>query len=429
MASLFLRASQAVNSSGRGSENLNSDILTIVIPALNEEGAIAGIVSRCLGARDRIKQVAGLTDVEIIVVSDGSTDRTAEIAQGFEETKVIVFKQNRGYGAAIKEGWRQGRGMLVGFIDADGTCDPNYFADLCRIAIWNSADVVLGSRLGPESKMPQIRRIGNRIFALLLRFLCKRTVTDTASGIRVVRREALSYLYPLPDGMHFTPAMSARALINDLRVIEIPIHYEERVGTSKLSVFLDGVRFLQAIFSGVLCYRPERLFLICFYVCILLILLLAATPVKSYLENGRFEEWMIYRFVVCHLVGSFGLLLLLGAALVNRMAHFSVRQRKGNIYWPSIALTLLRGPALGVIMTTLLAVSIILLWPGVKEYISTRHLSLHWSRLLVGGFCLFSLLQVMVFTLLFKIVSIWKLETTDPEKKAIEDELTRKSVD
>src|SRR3954453_2037528 len=97
--------------------------LTVVIPALNEEGAIASTISRCLAAREEIK-LATDVDVEIIVVSDGSTDRTVEIASEFDAVDLIVFEKNRGYGAAIKEGFAKGSGELVGFLDADGTCDP-----------------------------------------------------------------------------------------------------------------------------------------------------------------------------------------------------------------------------------------------------------------------------------------------------------------
>ena len=164
--------------------------LTIVIPALNEEGAIASTIQRCLDERQEIMRQAGLSNVEIIVVSDGSTDRTAEIAKGFDGVKVVVFEVNRGYGAAIKEGWRQAHGTLLGFLDADGTCNPRYFADMCRLAVEEEADVVLGSRMGPNSKMPKVRRIGNRIYALLLGLLCGRAITDTASGMRVVRRRS-----------------------------------------------------------------------------------------------------------------------------------------------------------------------------------------------------------------------------------------------
>jgi glycosyltransferase involved in cell wall biosynthesis len=386
-----------------GGQATSGDSLTVVIPALNEEDAIGDTISRCLDARPRIREAAGLTDVEIIVVSDGSTDRTAEIARGFEGVKVIVFKQNHGYGAAIKEGWRQGGGTLLGFLDADGTCDPDYFAQMCRVAVEESADIVIGSRLGPGSKMPATRRLGNRIYAFLLGLLCGRQVTDTASGMRVVRRHSLQYLYPLPDGLHFTPSMSARALLNDLRLIEIPMRYEERIGVSKLSVIRDGIRFLRTIFAGVLCYRPERLLLATFTLCVLLMILLAAYPTEFYLQHRRLEEWMIYRFVVCQVLGSFGLMLLLATALVNRMAQFGPRRAAATAFWPSIVSALFRGWTLGLTLLALLAASAFLLWDGVVEYVTTRHVTLHWSRLLAGAFCLFSALQTAVFALLIEV--------------------------
>ena len=126
-------------------------------------------------------------------------------------------------------------------------------------------------------------------------------------------------LYPLPDRLHFTPAMSARALLNGLRIVEIPMRYEERVGTSKLSVLADGFRFLNAIFEGVLCYRPERLFMMVFWLFLLVGVLMALYPVEFYCTHRRVEEWMIYRFIACFLLGSMGFFLLCAAALANRM--------------------------------------------------------------------------------------------------------------
>jgi glycosyltransferase involved in cell wall biosynthesis len=384
------------------------DSLTIVIPALNEEDAIGGTIARCLSTRERVMEAARLTHVEIIVVSDGSTDRTAEIAKSYEDVKVIVFEKNRGYGAAIKEGWRQGSGSLLGFLDADGTCDPTYFAEMCRVAVEESADVVLGSRLGPESKMPRIRKLGNRIYAFLLGMLCGRQVTDTASGMRVVRRSSLKWLYPLPDGLHFTPSMSARALLNDLRVIEVPMRYEERIGRSKLSVLRDGVRFLQTIFSGVLCYRPEKLLLALFTLCAAVSALIAAYPVEFYFQNWRLEEWMIYRFTVCYLLGSFGLTLLLATALTYQMAQFGPRRGSANAFWPFVVASVLRGRVLAVILVCFLSLSGFFLWPGIREYVATGHVTLHWSRLLAGAFGLSCGLQTAVFALLLKVVSVWR---------------------
>ncbi|QDT43921.1 Undecaprenyl-phosphate 4-deoxy-4-formamido-L-arabinose transferase [Gimesia alba] len=394
--------------------------LTIVIPALNEEEAIGGTIARCLDAREEISHQAGLDGVEIIVVSDGSTDRTVEIAQSYEDVQVVVFEENQGYGAAIKEGWRLGQGDLVGFLDADGTCDPRFFAQLCRTALDENADVTLGSRLGSDSQMPLIRRAGNRIFAFLLGLLCGRKVTDTASGMRVVRRQSLKHLYPLPDGLHFTPAMSARALMNHLRIIEIPMKYEERIGESKLSALWDGFRFLKVIGEGVLCYRPEKIFLAGFTFCVLLILLLAAYPAEFYFQHGRLEEWMIYRFVVCQLVGSFGMMLLLASALTNRMAQLSSRREESVGFWSSIVVSLFSGKSLLFITGLFTLLGIGFLWPGIVEYVTTGTITLHWSRLIAGAFALFTVMQTLIFFVLMKVVAIWYFEQSVLKKNILE---------
>jgi glycosyltransferase involved in cell wall biosynthesis len=104
--------------------------LSIVIPAYNEEEGIASIIERGLAAREQIAHSSPVHEVEIIVVSDGSTDRTVEIARGFDDIQLITFEKNRGYGAAIKRGFEESSGELVGFLDADGTCDPRFFATL-----------------------------------------------------------------------------------------------------------------------------------------------------------------------------------------------------------------------------------------------------------------------------------------------------------
>jgi glycosyltransferase involved in cell wall biosynthesis len=388
--------------------NQSANTFTIVIPALNEEEAIGSTITKCLEAREKIEQAANLDSIEIIVVSDGSTDRTAQIAQSFNDVNVVVFEKNRGYGAAIKEGFRHGTGSLVGFLDADGTCDPHYFADMCRTAIEDDANVVLGSRLGSDSKMPLVRRIGNRLYATMLGLLCGRAVTDIASGMRVIRRDSLDLLYPLPDGMHFTPAMSSRALLNGLRVIEIPMLYEERVGISKLSVLNDGVRFLRAIIEGVLCYRPERIFLIGFTLCLLSSVFLAAYPIEFYWHNSSVEEWMVYRFVVCFFLGSAGLLSLSAAALVHRMKDLGPRRRDGDTFWTAALSKLFSGKRLAVLAAGAVIFSVVLLWPGIAEYINKGQVTLHWSRIIVGSFGLLLAFQAVVTGVLLEVLEIWK---------------------
>ena len=127
--------------------------LLIAIPALNEEASIQQIIERCLRARKEIIENSPVTDVAITVVSDGSTDRTVELAEGFrDEITLIVFPRNRGYGAAIKEAWSRSDAELLGFLDADGTCDPRFFADLVNALQRQSADVALGCRLNAASR-------------------------------------------------------------------------------------------------------------------------------------------------------------------------------------------------------------------------------------------------------------------------------------
>ena len=100
--------------------------LLIAIPALNEEDSIQSIITRSLAARSHILSHSPVTQVDITVVSDGSTDRTVEFASKFaDQIHLIVFERNRGYGAAIKEAWEQSDADLLGFLDADGTCSTS----------------------------------------------------------------------------------------------------------------------------------------------------------------------------------------------------------------------------------------------------------------------------------------------------------------
>ena len=234
--------------------------LSVVIPALNEEDGIAEITERVLGIKESLTAV-GVEDLELIVVDDGSQDRTPEIVESYKDVVLIKHPQNKGYGAAIKTGFRDAKGNLLAFLDADGTYPPEAFPSLCRPIIEEGADLVIGSRMaGADSDMPTVRRIGNTIFAGLVTVISNRRVTDSASGQRVFRSDILSQLYPLPDGLNFTPVMSTRAMHEHINVVEVPIRYSERLGRSKLSVVHDGMRFLNSILVTALTYNPTRLF-------------------------------------------------------------------------------------------------------------------------------------------------------------------------
>lgn len=232
--------------------------LSVVIPAYNEEGGIAEIAHRVLSIKNDLREV-GVNHLELLVVDDGSQDQTANIAGNLEGVRLIRLPQNKGYGAALKTGFSHAQGELIGFLDADGTYPPEYFPQLCVEAL-NGSDLVIGSRMsGTDSQMPLTRRIGNTFFATLLSLLGRQYVSDSASGMRVFKRQVLERIYPLPDGLNLTPVMSTRAIHEDIQMVEVPIPYSERVGRSKLSVVRDGSVFLQSIVWTVLTYNPVRI--------------------------------------------------------------------------------------------------------------------------------------------------------------------------
>lgn len=233
--------------------------LSVVIPALNEEGGIQAIMDRVLAVRSALK-AEGVDELELIVVDDGSTDRTAEIVLATPGATLVQHARNSGYGAALKTGFAAAKGDWIGFLDADGTYPPEYFPSLYRSAMQQGADIVIGSRMaGAKSEMPKVRRLGNLIFARLVNLVAAADITDSASGMRIFKRSVLPQLYPLPDGLNLTPVMSTRALHEHMKMIEVPIPYSERVGRSKLSVVRDGYRFGQSIVWTALYYNPVRL--------------------------------------------------------------------------------------------------------------------------------------------------------------------------
>jgi glycosyltransferase involved in cell wall biosynthesis len=232
--------------------------LSIVIPAYNEEGGIQAIMDRVLAVRPALKAV-GVDEMELIVVDDGSRDRTAEIIMATPGATLVQHARNGGYGAALKTGFAAAKGEWIGFLDADGTYPPEYFPKLYSAATEQQADIVIGSRMaGEKSEMPKVRRLGNMIFARLVNIVAASNITAPASGQRIFKRSVLEQLYPLPDGLNLTPVMSTRALHERMKMIEVPIPYSERVGRSKLSVVHDGYRFGHSIVWTALNYNPVR---------------------------------------------------------------------------------------------------------------------------------------------------------------------------
>jgi glycosyltransferase involved in cell wall biosynthesis len=207
--------------------------LTVVIPALNESAGIADVARRVIAQGERLAAM-GVAPLELVVVDDGSVDGTADAAARVAGVTVIRHPCNRGYGAALKTGFRAASGELLGFLDADGTYPPESLPELCAALRTSGADLAVGSRMaGGASAMPAVRRAGNLFFARMVSVLGGATVSDSASGQRVMTRASLERLYPLPDGLNFTPVMTTRAIHEGLRVVEVPIPYRTHWSTTR----------------------------------------------------------------------------------------------------------------------------------------------------------------------------------------------------
>jgi hypothetical protein len=339
-----------------------------------------------------------VTEVAVTVVSDGSTDTTAEKASKYlDRIHVIVFPQNRGYGAAIKEAWRQSDADLLGFIDADGTCEPKMFAALCSQLEKEKADVVLGCRLNENSQMPLIRRVGNVLFATILTAFSSKKVRDTASGMRVVRRSSLNRLYPLPNGLHFTPAMSARAILSPaITIVEVNMPYHERTGESKLRVGKDGLRFLRVILEAAFLYHPSRPLGIAALILLAAAAVLMAPPAIYYLQHRVLEEWMIYRFIVSQIFAISACLSLCASYLTGRIVDLTLADEAFESRH-SRTVRFFQSRAFWLIPVLLLVTGTALVCRGFLQLITTGHVTEHWSRFVVMSFC-FSAATILAIT-------------------------------
>ena len=177
--------------------------------------------------------------------------------QRIQRDQVVGLRDQPGYGAAIKEGSAAAR-LARGFLDADGTCDPRHFAEMCRVAVHGTPTWSLARAWGRTRRCPN--SAGSATGSTL-------SCSGSYAGGRLRHRKR--HASPPPQFATTASAASRRpalyavderqALANDLRVIEIADEVSRKSGVSKLRVVLRWRRFLQTIFNGVLCYRPERL--------------------------------------------------------------------------------------------------------------------------------------------------------------------------
>lgn len=223
--------------------------VSVVMPAKNESATVAAVVGTVRESHP---------DFEVIVVDDGSTDNTAQLARD-AGAKVVAHLYSKGNGAAIKSGARAAAGDVIVFMDADGQHDP---ADIQRLLgrIREGFDLVVGARQqGSQASVG--RGLANGFYNRLATYMTGHKVEDLTSGFRAVRADKFrEFLYLLPNGFSY-PTTSTMAFFRaGYSVAYEPIHAAQRVGKSHIKPLKDGVRFLLIIFKIGTLYSPLKLF-------------------------------------------------------------------------------------------------------------------------------------------------------------------------
>ena len=267
--------------------------LSIVVPVFNEASNLAALLAKIHELR--------LPRAEIIIVDDGSTDASAEIALN-AGASVIRHPYNIGNGAAVKSGIRAARGKFILLMDGDGQHKPEDIPKLLDEA--SKYHMVVGAR-AKGSKLRFHRYAANLLYNLLSSYVTRFKVQDLTSGFRVLsRRDALSFIDLLPNTFSYPTTLTLAFLRSGFTVKYVPIQTLYRAGQSKISLVTDGIRFLLIITKIATLFSPFRVFL---PVSILFFLAGMSNYIYTYLTEYRFTNMSALMFTAAVLVFMLGL--------------------------------------------------------------------------------------------------------------------------
>jgi glycosyltransferase involved in cell wall biosynthesis len=231
-----------------------SHALTIIIPAYNEERGIVPVVNQ---VRDAMEEFPW--DFEILVVDDGSRDKTADQART-TGVRVVQHRQNRGYGEALKTGIRHAQYERIAIIDADGSYPASEIPRLA--ALLDDAEMVVGARTGANAAIPLIRRPAKKALTMLASYLTEVKIPDLNSGLRLFRRAlAIEFFDLLPSKFSFTTTITLAALNSGYIVEYEQVDYYSRTGKSKIRPIQDTYNFFMLVLRMTLIFRPLKVYL------------------------------------------------------------------------------------------------------------------------------------------------------------------------
>jgi glycosyltransferase involved in cell wall biosynthesis len=234
-------------------EPAGAPVVSVVMPCLNEEAAVGSCVEQALDALETMG-VRG----EVVVVDNGSSDRSAELARTAGAR--VVEEPRRGYGSAYLKGFEAARGRYLVMGDADASYDFGELARFVEPLAAGECELVIGDRLGGEIRPGAMswshRWIGNPVLSGMLRLLFRTRISDSHCGMRAITREAYDRLGLRTTGMELASEMVVAALREGLAIRQIPITYHPREGESKLVGARDAWRHVRFM----LLYSPSYLF-------------------------------------------------------------------------------------------------------------------------------------------------------------------------
>jgi len=223
--------------------------VSIIIPTFNEELTIGNLIDR---VEVTLKKMG--IRYEIIVVDDGSADRSVIISQG-RGAKVYSLKNHMGKGYALRAGFVQARGEVIATIDSDGSHRPEELPLLLTPVLNDQADLVIGSRFSTGNPGPgkRFNATGVRIFNLMVRILTAAKVSDSQSGYRAMKSLVLKNLNLKSQEYEIESEMLVKIAKQRFRVKEVPISFEQRTyGISRLDPIVDGFKILLSILTSFL---------------------------------------------------------------------------------------------------------------------------------------------------------------------------------
>lgn len=232
-------------------------MISFVIPAYNEVEAIGGVINDIIKA---VEDSENLSEFEIIVVDDGSTDGTGDVAKNLG-AHVIWHPLKAGYGRSLKDGIRASKYDLIGITDADGTYPVDQFPKLAA-QIDAGFDMAVGTRTGKEYRESIWKYPLRKVLQILVEFTTGRRIPDVNSGLRIFRRkDAELYFSQLCDTFSFTTSLTLAYMMNGKFITYQPIPYYSRIGKTKVRLIKDSLATLQYIIQAILYYNPIKLFL------------------------------------------------------------------------------------------------------------------------------------------------------------------------